>query len=44
VFPHDQNTSGFFITIIKKTKDFDAAEEDHPTEKKQPEESKQSSG
>ena len=24
VFPHDQNTSGFFITIIRKTKDFDA--------------------
>ena len=23
VFPHDQNTSGFFITIIKKIKDFD---------------------
>ena len=23
VFPHDQNTSGFFITIISKTKDFD---------------------
>lgn len=24
VFPHDQNTSGFFITIIRKIKDFDA--------------------
>lgn len=24
VFPHDQNTSGFFITIIKKIKDFDS--------------------
>lgn len=24
VFPHDQDTSGFFITIIKKTKDFDS--------------------
>lgn len=23
VLPHDQNTSGFFITIIRKTKDFD---------------------
>jgi 16S rRNA C967 or C1407 C5-methylase (RsmB/RsmF family) len=23
VLPHDQNTSGFFITIIKKIKDFD---------------------
>jgi 16S rRNA C967 or C1407 C5-methylase (RsmB/RsmF family) len=23
VFPHDQNTSGFFITIITKIKDFD---------------------
>ena len=23
VFPHDQDTSGFFITIIKKIKDFD---------------------
>ena len=28
VFPHDQDTSGFFITIIKKIKDFDS---DHDT-------------
>ncbi len=26
--PHDQNTSGFFITILRKTKEFDGTEED----------------
>jgi 16S rRNA C967 or C1407 C5-methylase (RsmB/RsmF family) len=28
VMPHDQNTSGFFITIIRKIKDFDNNLED----------------
>ena len=31
VFPHDQNTSGFFITIIRKIKEFDS--QDQQTEK-----------
>ena len=35
VLPHDQNTSGFFITIIRKVKDFDNPAEEQkqvPTE------------
>lgn len=32
VMPHDQNTSGFFITIIRKTKSFDGADEEAKAE------------
>ena len=28
VFPHDQNTSGFFIAVIRKLKEFDQIDKD----------------
>jgi len=34
VLPHDQNTSGFFITIIRKVKDFDEPPENEKEEQK----------
>jgi 16S rRNA C967 or C1407 C5-methylase (RsmB/RsmF family) len=40
VFPHDQNTSGFFITIFKKIKEFDEAVDDSKSKNPQKEESK----
>jgi hypothetical protein len=40
VLPHDQNTSGFFITIIRKIKEFaeEKSEEKPEEEEKQPSE------